>query len=171
MMNYTRDELLEAEAATNQIRNAVFHLARFMNLNKVNNVKERLRQMGKNIAKTYITHWKPVEFANTDNIKEVMATIYKRILNSDVSIEINEVEKKIIVNDSHCALCKYEYDDIKIAGCEILLGLLSEYISIINGDSQKPTKIILKPKGVLESRTFGNKNCIQVFEYKIGGGK
>jgi predicted hydrocarbon binding protein len=169
MMNYTRDELLEAEAATNQIRNAVFHLARFMSLNKVKDIKGRLRQMGRNIAKTYITHWKPVELVNIENVRDVIATIYKEILNSSVSIELNQVEKLIIVKDSSCALCKYKYEEIKAAGCEILLGLISEFITLINGDSEIPTKIDLKPKEVLESRTFGNSNCVQVFEFIVGG--
>jgi len=80
----------------------------------------------------------------------------------------NEAEKIIKVRDYNCALCKYHYEDIEIAGCEILLGLVSELINHINKESYNSTPFLLNPYEVIESRAYGNKLCIQTFKYKIG---
>ncbi|MBD3194785.1 MAG: hypothetical protein GF317_07010 [Candidatus Lokiarchaeota archaeon] len=169
-MNYTRNELLTAEATMNQMRNAIYHLARFMKRNNVQDIKIRLRIMGKNIARTYIEYWKPVNLINLDNIREFIATLYKNILNSNVSVELNEIDKLLIVHDTNCALCKYDYDDIDIAGCEILLGLVSEYINLINGTSRQSTILTTEPVKVQESKTYGNNSCVHIFKYNIGEG-
>ncbi|MFX1377863.1 MAG: hypothetical protein ACFFA4_02115 [Promethearchaeota archaeon] len=167
-MNFSRKELIETEAFMNQMRNAVFHLARLMQKNEIDNPKERLRRMGQNIAKTYINYWKPTDNLSLTNLKDAITTIYQKVLNSTVSIEINEAEKIIKVRDYNCALCKYHYEDIEIAGCEILLGLVSELINHINKESYNSTPFLLNPYEVTESRAYGNKLCIQTFKYKIG---
>ena len=167
-MNYSRKELVETDATMNQMRNSVHILANFMEKNGVLDLKEKLRQMGRNIAKTYIRYWKPTNFVTNSNLKDVIATIYQKILNSSTSIEIDDVENLIKVQDYRCALCKYHYDDIEIAGCEITLGMISEIISLINKESSDPTSIILEPYEVKESRAFGNKTCIQLYKYKTG---
>ncbi len=166
-MNYSRKELIETEATMNQVRNAVFHLARLMEKNGIENSKERLRKMGQNIAKTYINYWKPTEAISLSNLKDAITTIYQKVLNSAVSIEINDNERLIKVRDYNCALCKYHYEDIKIAGCEILLGLVSEMITLINKETSNNAQLLLNPYEVSESRAYGNKSCIQLFEYKI----
>lgn len=167
-MNYSRKELVETDATMNQMRNSVHILANFMEKNGVLDLKEKLRQMGRNIAKTYIRYWKPTNFVTNSNLKDVIATIYQKVLNSSTSIEIDDVENLIKVQDYRCALCKYHYDDIEIAGCEITLGMVSEIISLINKESSDPTSIILEPYEVKESRAFGNKTCIQLYKYKTG---
>jgi hypothetical protein len=166
-MNFSRKELIETEATMNQMRNAVFHLARLMEKNGIENSKERLRKMGQNIAKTYINYWKPTEAISLSNLKDAITTIYQKVLNSSVSIEINENERLIKVRDYNCALCKYHYEDIKIAGCEILLGLVSELITLINKETSNTAQLLLNPYEVSESRAYGNKTCIQLFEYKM----
>lgn len=168
-MNYTRSELINAEATMNQIRNAIYHLARYMIKNDVKDLNKRLRRMGRNIAKTYITYWKPIEEVNLLNIKDVINTLYKEILRSSVSVELNEREKILIIKDNNCALCKYHYDDIEIAGCEILLGLVSEFINLVNKDLKIPSVINLSPIGVQESKALGNETCVQVFKYDLRG--
>ncbi|MEJ2250430.1 MAG: hypothetical protein P8Y70_12590 [Candidatus Lokiarchaeota archaeon] len=168
-MNYTRSELINAEATMNQIRNAIYHLARYMVKNNVKNLNERLRRMGKNIAKTYIAYWKPIEEVSLLNVKDVISTIYKQILNSSVIIEINERENLLIVKDNNCALCKYHYNDIEIAGCEILLGLISEFINLINKNSNNSSAIALSPARIQESKALGNEMCVQLFNYEIRG--
>ncbi|TXT65887.1 MAG: hypothetical protein BAJALOKI3v1_60026 [Promethearchaeota archaeon] len=168
-MNYTRNDLLLADATMNQLRNAIYHLARFMNKNGVDNLKERLREMGKNISKTYLKYWSPTETVNLDNVREVIATIYNKILQSSVSVELNEAENLVVVHDSSCPLCKYQYDDIHIAGCEIILGMISEYINLINGNSRDKTILITEPVRVQESRALGNNSCVQIFKYRVGG--
>jgi hypothetical protein len=170
-MNFSRKELLQTEATMNQVRNAIFHLARLMEKNGIRNSKKRLREMGQNIAKTYIKYWKPTDLITLANLKDVITTIYQKILNSAVSIEINEIEKIVKVRDHNCALCKYHYEDIEIAGCEILLGLVSELINLISKESYNGTPLLLKPSEVIESRAYGNKTCIQKFKYKMREGE
>ena len=105
---------------------------------------------------------------NTSNLKDVITTIYQKILNSSVSIEINQEESLIEIQDYKCALCKYHYDDMEIAGCEIILGMVSEIISLISQESHDSSSIFLEPYDVTESRAYGNKTCIQLYKYKIG---
>ncbi len=167
-MNYSRKELVETDATMNQMRNSVHILANFMEKNGVLDLKEKLRKMGRNIAKTYIRYWKPTNFVTNSNLKDVIATIYQKVLNSSTSIEIDNVENLIKVQDYRCALCKYQYEDIEIAGCEITLGMVSEIISLINKESGDPSSIFLEPYEVKESRAFGNKTCIQLYKYKTG---
>jgi len=167
-MNYSRNDLRLSEATMNQLRNAIYHLARFLINNGVTDLKERLRQMGRNIAKTYSNYWNPVDTVSLTNIREVIATIYKEVLKSSVSVEINDLEQLIIVSDTNCALCKYHYDDIEIAGCEILLGLIPEYVNQINMNSNQKSGLMIEPVNIQKSRALGNKSCVQVFKYKTG---
>ncbi|MBY9005426.1 MAG: hypothetical protein KGD63_01580 [Candidatus Lokiarchaeota archaeon] len=166
-MNYSRNELLLADAAINQLRNAIYHLARFMVKNGKDDLKERLQRMGKNIARTYIKYWNPAERIDINNIKDVIITIYKKVLKSSVSVDLEDNDKLLLINDLDCALCKYKYDDIQIAGCEILLGFISEFINIINIDSKEKSFLMIEPVMIQESKAFGNKSCIQIFKYKI----
>ena len=166
-MNFSRKELIKADATMNQMRNAVYILIRLMEKNDISDSKDNLRRMGQNIAKTYINYWKPTNIVTINNVKDVISTIYQKVLNSVVSLEINEFEREIRVQDYKCALCKYHYSDIEIAGCEILLGFISEFISLINRESYEHSIITLKPYKVYESKAYGNKSCIQIFKYKI----
>jgi hypothetical protein len=168
-MNFSRKELVESDATMNQMRNSIYILARLMERNGIKDSKERLRRMGQNIAKTYLNYWRPTDIVDLNNIKDVVSTIYQKVLNSSVSIEIDDYGKIITVQDHRCALCKYQYSDIQIAGCEILLGLVSEYINLLNKDSHSSSSIFLKPNEVIESRAYGNKLCIHSFNYKISG--
>lgn len=168
-MNYSRNELLTAEATMNQMRNAITHLARFMVNNGVTDKEERLRRMGRNIAKTYVNYWRPTKEISFANIKDVITTIYQKILNSSVSIVIDEPQQTISVKDAKCSLCKYRYEDIEIAGCEILLGLVSELVSTISEKSENPSALYLKPLEVKESRAYGGDYCLQAFKFSIGG--
>ena len=136
-MNFSRNELIQTEATMNQMRNAIFHLARLMEKNGIQDSKDKLRRMGQNIARTYVNYWKPTDIITLANLKDIITTIYQKVLNSAVSVEINELEKAINVQDYRCALCKYHYEDIDIAGCEILLGLVSEFISLISKESNE----------------------------------
>ena len=166
MMNLTREDLIQSEATMNQMRNMVYHLVRFMKINGVSGTRENLRRMGRNIARTYIKYWKPIDHVNKTNISDVITTIYKKILNSSVSVELDEINNLILVKDNDCSLCKYLFSDIDVAGCEIIAAMTSEIITCIN--KEKP-QIILQPIDILESRTFGHKSCIQSFKYKEGG--
>jgi predicted hydrocarbon binding protein len=164
-MNFSRKELVQTEATMNQMRNAIFHLARLIDKNGKQDIKEILRRMGQNIAKTYINYWKPIEIITITNLKDIITTIYQKVLNNTPNVEIDESNKVITVRDNSCALCKYQYDDIEIAGCEILIGFVSEFINLISKESKDLSSIILKPNEVIESRAYGNKLCIQKYKY------
>lgn len=168
-MNYSREELVQSDATMNQLRNAIYHLERFMKLNEITDIRKRLRRMGKNIAQTYSSYWKPIDSVNLENIKDVLATLYRSILNSGVSIEINDIENSIIVKDSDCALCKYHFEDINEAGCEIVLGMMAEFISLINNESESNSNFSIEPSEVSESRSLGYKLCVHHYTYKEGG--
>jgi len=164
-MNYSRKDLTQTEATMNQMRNSVYELTRFMKKNGNIDLKSTLRRMGQNLARTYIHYWKPTDKVKITNLKDVITTIYKKILNSSISIEINDTESIVKVQDYKCALCKYQYDDIDIAGCEIILGMVSEFVSLISRETLDSSSIFLKPYNVEESRVFGNKACIQLYKY------
>ncbi|MFW9827856.1 MAG: hypothetical protein ACFFEY_09705 [Candidatus Thorarchaeota archaeon] len=164
-MNFSRKELVQTEATMNQMRNAIFHLARLMDKNGMLDLKDRLRRMGQNIARTYINYWKPIDIINITNIKDIITTIYQKVLNNTPNVEIDELNKVITVRDNSCALCKYHYDDIEIAGCEILIGFVAEFINLISKGSTDLSSIILKPSEIIESRTYGNKICVQNYKY------
>ena len=166
-MNFSRKELIQSDATMNQMRNAIYELARLMEKNGISDLTNKLRGMGQEMAKTIINYWKPTETVSLSNIKDVVATIYQKILNSSISIEIDESQNLIKVRDQNCALCKYQYDDIEIAGCEIIIGMVSEIISHISKESNEMSSVSIEPFKILESRTFGNKTCIQVYKYKI----
>ncbi|GAG98836.1 unnamed protein product [marine sediment metagenome] len=168
-MNYSRADLTETDVTMNQMRNAVYELARFMRKNGMTDLIIKLRKMGRNIANTYIRYWKPTDQVNKSNLKDVITTIYQKILNSSVSIEIVDDEKLIKVQDQKCSLCKYQYDDVEIAGCEIIIGMVSEIINLINEEDKDISSVLLEPLEVSESRAYGNKVCLQVYKYKIGG--
>ncbi|MFX0026017.1 MAG: hypothetical protein ACFE8M_06345 [Candidatus Hermodarchaeota archaeon] len=169
MMSYTRKDLVQSDATMNQMRNAIYHLERFMKNNSISEIKQRFHRMGQNIANTYIKHWKPIDKVDITNIKSVLATIYKNILNSSVSIEINDHEKLVIIRDNDCPLCKYHFEDIEVAGCEIIAAMVVELVSLINKQATNNPSFSIHPIEIKESRTFGNKSCIQLFKYSNGG--
>lgn len=167
-MNFSRKDLVQTDATMNQMRNSIHILASFMEKNGITDLKGKLRKMGQNIAKTYMRYWKPTDSVTISNLKDVITTIYQKILNSSPSIELNDVENLVKVRDHNCALCKYHYDDIEIAGCEIILGMVSEIISLISEESNSNSSVFFEPYEVTESRAYGNKACIQLYKYKIG---
>ena len=168
-MNYTRHDLIQVEATMNQMRNNIYHLARFMNKNGVTDINERLRRMGRNMGRTIYNYWKSIEVVTLSNVKDVMTTIYQKILGSSVTTEIKESEQKIITTDYKCAVCKYKYDDVDVSGCEIILGMVTEIVNQISKASNNPTAIFLELLNVKESKALGHKKCMLEYKYKVGG--
>ena len=168
-MNFSRKDLVQTDATMNQMRNSIHLIGNLMEKNGVPDLEKKLREMGRNIAKTYIRYWKPTDVVNISNLKDVITTIYQKILNSSVSIELIEADKQVKVKDHNCALCKYHYEDIEIAGCEMIMGMVSEIITLINKGSKEKSSVFFEPFEVTESRAYGNKACIQVYKYNIGG--
>ncbi|MFX0044119.1 MAG: hypothetical protein ACFE8L_14485, partial [Candidatus Hodarchaeota archaeon] len=89
-MNFSRKELFQSDATMNQMRNAIYELARIMERNGVTDLNNKLRRMGRDIGKTFIKYWKVTDVVNLSNLKDVLTTIYQKILNSSISIEIDE---------------------------------------------------------------------------------
>jgi hypothetical protein len=168
-MNYTREDLVQSDATMNQMRNAIYHLQRFLKLNGIAEIREKLRKIGRNIAHTYFIYWKPIAYVDISNIKEVIATLYKNILNSSISIELDEISKEIHVKDTDCPLCKYQFEDIKVAGCEIIAAMISEFILLINKELGDKESFILKNLDVDESKALGYKHCLHNYQYQSGG--
>ena len=78
-MNFSRKELINTEVTMNQMRNSVYGLVRFMEKNRIKEIKEKLWKMGQNIARTYINYWKPTEIVTKANLKDIISTIYQKI--------------------------------------------------------------------------------------------
>lgn len=169
-MNYTRHDLIQVEATMNQMRNGIYHLARFMNKNGVTDINNRLRRMGQNMGRTIYNYWKSIELINLSNIKDVMSTIYQKILGSSVTTELHANENKIITTDYKCALCKYQYEDINVSGCEIIMGMVSEIINQVSKASNNSSAVFLEPLSVKESKALGHNVCMIEYKYKVGGG-
>ena len=165
-MNYSRADLVQTNATMNQLRNAIYHLQRFMKRNGVTEVRRRLRRMGKNIAHTYLKSWKPIEKVDLANVKDVLATIYKNVLDSTISIELDSLNKKIIIQDNDCALCKYHFSDIDVAGCEIIGSMVAEFVKIINSNGNG---FQIEIEEIKESKVMGHASCIQIYTYNEGG--
>jgi len=167
-MNISRAEVVQTDAVMNQLRNAIYHVARLMKKNPKVDVSERLRNMGKNISRTFVNYWKPIDLVNQSNVKDFLTTLYQKVVNSSISIEVDDINKLVKIKDAKCALCKYHYDDVNVAGCEILLGLVSEFIFLINKDTKDSSAIFLEPYKIEASRALGNDACVQIFKFKIG---
>ncbi len=165
-MNYTRGELLQHEAVMNQMRNAIYFLGRYMIHNGVSEVTERFRRMGRNIARTYSKYWIPTDIVSMMNLRDFIVTIYKKVFNSTVSLNFDAEERTLFVKDNACPLCKYHYNDIEQAGCEIILGFISEYTYQINNKERDSEAIYLEPIEVKDSQSYGHKSCLQLFKIK-----
>jgi predicted hydrocarbon binding protein len=163
-MNYSRADLVQATSASNQMRNAVYHLIRFMRREKVEDIRERLRRMGKNIALTFSRYWLPNVPLTKETLKSIVKDIYQTIFKSKIVPEVDFDKKILRITDSKCCLCKYNYPDIEIAGCEVIEGLLPTYIDILNKQFPQRTTISLRPSSVLKSKAVGDIHCLQQFE-------
>ena len=165
-MNFTRKELINTETTMNQMRNSLYGLVRFMKKNGIKETGNIFRRMGEDIARTFIKYWQPTEIVTLSNLKDVITTIYQKVFNSSISIEVDDSENLVIVQDYKCALCKYQYDDVEVAGCEILIGMVSEFVLLINKKSNDSKALFLEPHEVKKSRVYGDKSCIQIYKYK-----
>ena len=84
-------------------------------------------------------------------------------------IDINEKDNQITVKDNKCPLCKYKFEDINVAGCEILIAIVSEMVTLISKESKDKDSLFLEALEVKESKALGQNVCTQVYKYKIGG--
>ncbi|MCK4237572.1 MAG: hypothetical protein KAX33_00510 [Candidatus Lokiarchaeota archaeon] len=162
-MNYTRSDLVLADAAMNQMRNAIYHLIRFMKRENIKDINMRLQRIGKNIASTYGRYWLPNSALTKENLVIILKDIYSTIFKSKISIEVNFEKKILKILDNKCSLCKYNYPDIDVPGCEVLQGFLPNFINILNTKYPNEKIISVKRKEVSRSRAIGDSQCVQEF--------
>ncbi|MHA1732796.1 MAG: hypothetical protein ACTSU5_12695 [Promethearchaeota archaeon] len=148
-MRQTRGALVKKRAPFNQMRNVIYHLVRYLRSKGVEDVRASLRAMGRNTARTFVNSWTPSASATVDRVKE----IYQFVLGSRVVASVGDGGTVRVV-DKKCRFCKYRYDDIDVAGCEIVVGLVAEMLG-------------LEPVAVEESKTLGGGACVHA--YKLRG--
>ncbi len=161
MPNYTREELVGRTATSNQMRNKLYHLIKFMMDSGVkdNEISVRLKRMGKNIAETQNTIFKVAE----TNPEVVLSKIYNKILGSKVIIT-NIIEKgniTYIIEDEKCPLCKYHRKDISVPPCDIVQSMVSELLL------KKGINVI--ESKVKSSRSLGAPTCTHNYKIMEGG--
>lgn len=151
---HTRKALAEKKMGFNQMRNALYWLQRVMKRFdlKDEEIFGKLKEMGTNIGASYFS----AISLEGDNIVSLLKELYKKTLNSKVSVF--EKENRIYVEDKNCALCKYQYEDVHIPGCNISVSMIYE-ILVRSGHEIESAEVI-------ESRAIGNKTCIHEFKIK-----
>ena len=162
-MNYTRSDLVLADAAMNQMRNAIYHLIRFMKRENIKDINMRLQRIGKNIASTYGRYWLPKNALTRQNLDIILKEIYSSIFKSKINLEVDYEKNILKIVDNKCCLCKYNYPDIDIPGCEVLQGFLPNFINILNTKYPNEKIISVKRKEVIRSRAIGDSQCVQEF--------
>ncbi|SRR6056297_2032814 len=162
MDKHTRKDLLGTQMGFNQMRNSIYWLQRYMKKNNHPNeeIDSRLFDMGSNMGDSYYLTKKNDYHSLSDLIK----SLYKDIFHSN--IEIKKINgNKILVKDSKCALCKYQYDDISVPGCTIETGMISSLL--------KHYGFSVSDSHVLKSKALGNDGCLHEYELleNTGGSK
>ncbi|MHA1340417.1 MAG: hypothetical protein ACTSRZ_11495 [Promethearchaeota archaeon] len=154
--NYHVKDLIDKMSAMNQMRNNIYHLVKFMQEKGFSNeeIRKRLKRMGRNIANTMNTIFKFEE----NNAESTIKKIYKTLLNSKITVSRDR--NMLIVEDRNCALCKYHRKDIMVSPDTIIPAMITEIMSH-NG-----YKII--DGGVSASKSLGDPICIHKYEFMEG---
>ncbi len=150
-----RESLLNSSAPFNQIRNAVYHLIRFMQENNVN-VPDDLRRMGRDIAHTFARYWLPSPGDPASALQE----IYQFVTGSKVKVDVKGQVIRVV--DKKCRLCKLKYPDIDHVGCEVIAAMAAEFVAEAHAKGAIPKKLSLL--GVDKSRARGDDQCVHVFK-------
>ena len=159
----SRSTLLNKTMGFNQLRNSIYWLQRIMKTKKLDHedIQKRLREMGKNIAKTIINEKQlnPKLDLNFSNIPALYDTLFQ----SKVKI-LTENSEKIVVEDPKCAFCRYQYSDISIPGCTVAASSIQELLSKSN--------ISIESVNILKSQTMGDAVCVHeyILSKKTTGG-
>jgi len=162
-MNYTRSDLVHAAAAMNQMRNAVYHLIRLMKKENIDDINSRLQRMGKNIALTFSKYWLPNSTITKKNLEIILKEIYSTIFKSKINVDVDFGKNNLKIIDYKCCLCKYNYPDIDLPGCEVLQGFLPTFIDILNEKFPHDKILTVKPKEISSSKAIGDTRCVQEF--------
>jgi hypothetical protein len=143
----TRKTLLSQKMGFNQMRNSLYWLQRYMKGHNLSSeaLAKRFLQMGKNIGASFAMEIIP----ESKELKSLLKELYKMTVNSKV--KVNQEGDLFTVHDPNCALCKYQYDDINLAGCTIEVGMI---YAILTSFGYKLSKY-----DVIGSKVHGDKFC------------
>jgi len=170
-MNYTfelvefmssRADLMKKKFKINQLRNAVYDYIKYLKVDKgviTVDILTILKEMGHRIAATYANYWKPTGMKDAlDLMREIHRTVFKTAARVRF-----ESDTKISVVSRSCPLCRYQYEQIDVAGCNLIVGFIETFFEI----QSKTDPNIPRLEGTVEtSRTFGESYCKYTFEVK-----
>jgi hypothetical protein len=128
---------------------------------KVPNIEERLQGMGQRIGADYAKVWSP----ETKNFEKFVKEVYFGVLHSKVKIDIDAPSNTVKVTDKNCPHCKYPYDDVNVAGCNVVLGFMEAYTREMRAAGK--ISFTLTALGVSETRTRSDEECVHL--YKLEG--
>ncbi len=159
--NFTRADLLRYTATMNQMRNMVYHLVRRMVAKNVQNVDDRLQAMGRRIAVDFARAWVP----ETQTFEKFIKETYFGVLRSKVKLDMDTPSRTLKVTDEKCPHCKYRYEDVSTAGCNVVVGFMEAYTHELKLTGK--INFELKSLGVAESKMRGDTNCVHL--YRVEG--
>jgi predicted hydrocarbon binding protein len=149
----SRSDLVNKSSLMNQMRNAVYHLMRFLKSKNVKNIKAELLEMGRNMGTSFYQAWQ-IEKSTLENDIKI---IYDKVYHSKITIKSSDTESIITVTDDKCPLCKYKYDDIDTAGCFVIIGMTEAIMKALGYNKFKAIDVI-------ESKTNGHSVCKHTYQ-------
>jgi hypothetical protein len=153
-------DLLKKNFKVNQIRNAVFAYVRYLKVDKKKQKEEiaaLLKEMGHKIALTYAQYWKPTFKDSLDLLRDIHRSVFK------TAARVRQTDSEISVVSHGCPLDKYHYEDIDVAGDNIIIGFIETFFEILAQSHPELPKI----KGTSKtSRTLGDNKC--EYSFKMG---
>jgi len=158
----TRAALMKKNFKINQLRNAVYDYIKYLKVDKnviAVDILNILKEMGHRIATTYANYWKPTGMKDAlDLMREIHRTVFKTAARVRL-----EPDSQISVISRSCPLCRYPYENIEVAGCNLIVGFIETFFEV----QSKADPNIPRLEGTVEtSRTFGESYCKYTFEVK-----
>jgi hypothetical protein len=158
----SRADLMKKKFKINQLRNAVYDYINYLKIDKQvgsGDILNLLKQMGHRIATTYANYWKPTGMKDAlDFMREIHRTVFKTAARVR-----QESDSQISVVSRSCPLCRYKYENLDVAGCNLIVGFIETFFEI----QSKTDPNLPRLEGTVEtSRTFGESYCKYTFEVK-----
>ncbi len=158
----TRAALMQKKFKINQLRNAVYDYINYLKVDKnviTVDILNILKDMGHRIAETYANYWKPT---GVKDALDLMRDIHRTVFKTAARVR-SEPDSQISVISRSCPLCRYPYEHIEVAGCNLIVGFIETFFEI----QSKSDPNIPRLEGTVEtSRTFGESYCKYTFEVK-----
>ncbi len=154
MPNYTREELSNKTALTNQMRNNLYYFLRFLISKGLSEdeIKSRVDRMGKNIALTLLEE----KDFHSQNLEEIISAVYSELFDSRITI--SEHPNSMMVEDKKCSLCKYKREDLTIAPCNVITAVVTEIL--------RQAGFTIDGYSVNKSVALGDISCTHIYQLK-----